>query len=336
MNFPLAVIGQGAVSAAGIGVEALATGTTAPVPTAAAGRAGLAWPVLRVDEKAAAFQRWQREPRLRRASPLTLFLTEAAAQALAGGTENDRAETGLIVALSAGALIYTRRFFEGILAQGRKMASPALFPETVFNSPGSHVAATLKLNGAAAALVGDETAWIAAIQTAAVWLKQGRVRQVLVLGAEEFDPLALDAYRQARRLGPGRTFIPGEGAAALLLRAAGPGDRAVIAEARDGFIYRTRREASAAAKKLFATLDPRLPVVRTAARNWLGPLEEKMSAGRIEAKLDAAPYPGEAFSASAAWNTIRALRALSPGQPALALPVWGLNHQLGALILEDY
>jgi hypothetical protein len=59
-----------------------------------------------------------------------------------------------------------------------------------------------------------------------------------------------------------------------------------------------------------------------------------MNAGRPAAKLGDAPYPGEAFTASAGWNTIRTLRTLSPEQPALALPVWGLNHQLGALILE--
>ena len=45
-------------------------------------------------------------------------------------------------------------------------------------------------------------------------------------------------------------------------------------------------------------------------------------------------YLGEAFTASAAWNTLRALAALSPAQPALAVPVWGLNHQLGALEIE--
>jgi hypothetical protein len=243
------------------------------------------------------------------------------------------------VALSAGALVYTRRFFDGILAQGRKMASPALFPETVFNSPGSHVAATLKLNGAAAALVGDETAWIGAIQTAAIWLKQGRVRQVLVLGAEEFDPILLDAYRHARWLGlagePGpHDFIPGEGAAALLLRTARPDDRTLITETRDGFIYRNPREAQAAAEKLFATLDSNMPVVRTASRTWLASLEEKMCAGRT-ACAGHPPYLGEAFTASAGWNTIRALGMLSLERSALALPVWGLNHQLGALKLEN-
>jgi hypothetical protein len=108
----------------------------------------------------------------------------------------------------------------------------------------------------------------------------------------------------------------------------------VITEARDGFIYRTPREAAAAAKKLFGTIDPKLPVVRTASHTWLAALEEKMNAGRPEARMSAAPHPGEAFTASAGWHTIRALRALSPEQPALALPVWGLNHQLGGLVLE--
>ena len=118
------------------------------------------------------------------------------------------------------------------------------------------MAATLRLNGAAAALVGDETAWLAAIRTAAVWLAQGRVRQVLVLGGEEFDPVALDAYRGARWLGragrPGpHGFMPGEGAAALLLRRAETADRCRIIAARDGFIHRGRAQAAQAGAAAF-------------------------------------------------------------------------------------
>ena len=158
------------------------------------------WPVLRVDLKDPAFARWQKEPRLRRASAITLFLVEAAEQALAGVSAEDRRETGLIAAFSAGCLAYSRRFFDGILTQGQKTASPALFPETVFNSPVSHVASVLGLNGAAYALVGDETVLARRAQDR---LPSGcamdRVaKQVLVLGAEEFDPLVLDAYHTAR------------------------------------------------------------------------------------------------------------------------------------------
>src|SRR6201999_700475 len=90
--------------------------------------------------------------------------------------------------------------FEGILKHGQRTASPALFPETVFNSPGSHVASVLGLNGAVYALCGDESAWLSALKTAAVWLRRGRVRQVVVMGVEEFDPLVLDTYRTARWL----------------------------------------------------------------------------------------------------------------------------------------
>jgi hypothetical protein len=46
------------------------------------------------------------------------------------------------------------------------------------------------------------------------------------------------------------------------------------------------------------------------------------------------PYLGEAFTASAAWHTLRALNCLGPNHPGILLPVWGLNHQIGLLELE--
>ena len=200
MHLNLAVIGQGAVTPAGVGVEALLSREPMSTAVARLGAPERPWPVLRVDLKDPAFARWQKEARLRRASPITFFLAEAAEQALAGVGAEARAKTGLIVAYSAGCLAYSRRFFEGIVKQGQRTASPALFPETVFNSPASHVATVLGLNGAAYALIGDETAWLAGLQTASVWLRQGRVEQALVLGVEEFDPVVLDAYRSARWL----------------------------------------------------------------------------------------------------------------------------------------
>jgi hypothetical protein len=337
MTFPLAVVGRGAVTPAGIGLEALRAGRPEPVLISSVRNAKLAWPVLRVPANAPELLRWQREPRLRRASPLSLYLIEAAAQALGAATEAERAETGLLVALSAGCLVYTHRFFEGVLAQGRKMASPALFPETVFNSPGSHVAATLKLNGAASVLLGDETAWLAALRMAAVWLKQERVRQVLIVGGEEFDPLMLDAYRSARWLGrPGRAgargFMPGEGAAALLLRTAGPEGGPVLDGVRDGFLHRGTDSAAQAAEKLFAGIEPQRKMWRTAAHNHFGALEEKITAGRPTAQCATSAYLGEAFTASAGWHVLRALEA---AQPDLTLPFWGLNHQIGAVEVRN-
>jgi 3-oxoacyl-(acyl-carrier-protein) synthase len=335
MNINLAIIGQGAVTPAGVGIDALLHREPVAAAVAPLGAPEQTWPVLRVDLKDPAFARWQREPRLRRASPITFFLVEAAEQALAGISAADRAKTGLIVAYSAGCLVYSRRFFEGILKQGQRTASPALFPETVFNSPASHVAAVLGLNGAAYALVGDETAWVAALQTASVWLRQERVEQVLVLGAEEFDPVVLDAYRSARwlrRQNRATGFLTSEGAAGILVRRAGPEDARQITAALDGFIYRTKKQASVAAENLLHSYDSAPPSYQTAQRNWLGPVEAAICANGARVAT-AHPYLGEAFTASAAWHTIRALHHLGPETPRILVPVWGLNHQLGSLEL---
>jgi len=332
MKLDLAITGQGAVTPAGIGIDALREGKTIPVPTEVSDGAGRSWPVLRVDLKAPAFARWQREPRLRRASPITFFLVEAAAQALGDATPEERAQTGLIVAFSAGCLAYSRRFYEQIVKQGQRAASPALFPETVFNSPVSHVATVLGLNGAAYAMVGDESAWVSALITAAVWQKEGRVQQVLVLGAEEFDPLVLDAYRSAGWL-KRKDFLTSEGAAGVLVRAATDSSTPTITGASDGFIYRTRKAASEAAQALLKTVDPATPLHRTAQHNWLTSLEENLT--KDHPRAPEAPYLGEAFLASAAWRTLQAAALLGPVFPRLLLPVWGLNHQFGLLELAS-
>jgi 3-oxoacyl-(acyl-carrier-protein) synthase len=330
MKLDLAIAGQGAVTPAGIGIDALHGGKTTLSPTVASDGTGQSWPVLRVDLKAPAFARWQREPRLRRASPITFFLVEAAAQALGDATPEERAQTGLIVAYSAGCLAYSRRFYEQIVKQGQRAASPALFPETVFNSPVSHVATVLGLNGAAYAMVGDESAWVSALITASVWLKEGRVQQALVLGAEEFDPLILDAYRSAGWLRR-NDFITSEGAAGVLVRTSNENSELMITTASDGFIYRTRKEASEAAQALLDTVDPVTPLLRTARHNWLASLEENLT--KDLPRAPEALYLGEAFLAAAAWRTLQAASLLGPALPRLCLPVWGLNHQFGLLEL---
>ena len=326
MKVDLTIAGQGAVTPAGVGVEALFTHAPKPQMTAPLGEPKREFPVLRVDLKDPAFARWQNEPRLRRVSPMTFFMVEAAAQALAGLSAGDRAQTGLVVALSAGCLLYSRRFYEGVIRSGRRAASPALFPETVFNSPGSHVASVLGLNGAVYALCGDESAWIGALKTAAVWLRRGRVRQVIVMGVEEFDPLVLDAYRSARWLRR-PDFLTSEGAAALLVRPAGADDPLAITELLEGLPYRSPAEAGLAARELFAGVDSALPCYRSARHTWAEALERETTGNRPDFSPAPPPYLGLAFTASAAWETIRAARLLAA--PHGVVPVWGLNHRFG-------
>lgn len=336
MKIDLAVVGQGAVTPAGIGLAALLENNPRATLVSEV-EEETSWPVLRVDFKDPAFAKWQREPRLRRASPLSFFLVEAGEQALRNLDAGARKKTGLIVALCSGPLIYSRRLFEAILRQGQKAASPALFPETVLNSPVSHVASILGLAGDAYALAGDDVAWISALKTAAVWLKKGDLERVLVLGGEEFDPISLNAYRSAGWLKKkSRTgFIPSEGAAGILVqssRAQTPSP--LIKVAHEGFHYRSRHDVPEAVESCFGSIDPQLPLFKTADHNRFRETEAALATGRPLVSGRNFSYLGEAFTTSAAWNTLRALTCLQPSQPHLLMPAWGASHQLGALELE--
>jgi hypothetical protein len=45
-------------------------------------------------------------------------------------------------------------------------------------------------------------------------------------------------------------------------------------------------------------------------------------------------YAGEAFTASAAWDTLRGAHFVTQGWSPLVVPVWGLNQQCSALLLK--
>jgi len=335
MKTDLAIIGQGAVTPAGVGLDALLRGNPVETLVPLVSRPDRQWPVYKINLKDPALERWQKEPRLRRASPITYFLVEAAEQALAGLDASARAQTGLVVAFSTGCLAYSRRFFESIVTQGQKSASPALFPETVFNSPVSHVAATLRLEGAAYALAGDETAWIAALRTAWLWLEQGRCKQVLVMGAEEFDSASLDAYQNAgwlRQREAAQRFVPSEGAAGVLVRKAGPEDSTVLAQIEDGFIYRSKPQALAAGRRCLAEFEAKTSCFLSAQHQWLKDVEQSLV--RDRQTKESAIYLGEASTASAAWNTLRACSLLDSENASMLFPVWGSTHQVGAVALE--
>jgi 3-oxoacyl-[acyl-carrier-protein] synthase II len=273
----------------------------------------------------------QNEARVRRASPITLFMLAAAQQALGAPAAVNRDRLGIVAAFNTGAVVATRRFFDGVVKNGQRFASPNVFPETVFNSPTSHVAAVLGVAGPCYSLVGDDSAWVGAIRVAAVWLANGLVEHVLVIGAEELDPVAIDAYACAGWLSPrARTgFMPGEGAGALLLRRAESGDELRIMQWADGFTYRRRSEALPAARKCLAQFSPDVMRCRTAPHNWFGQIEEQL-AGAAPAPL---PYRGDAFVASAAWNAIQAIEMARRERRRILVPVWGLSGQCSALLL---
>jgi hypothetical protein len=104
-----------------------------------------------------------------------------------------------------------------------------------------------------------------------------------------------------------------------------------IAQLADGFTYRSRSEARRAAQDCLAEFPADVAVCPTARHNWFGRIENEVTR---DAPLTL-PYHGEAFAASAAWNTVLAAELVRTRQESVLLPVWGLNGECSALLLAS-
>ncbi len=315
----LSLLSAGGVTPAGLGTDAI----TAPWPvTATHSHGGVPVQAGLIEQKDPSLLRWQQEPRLRRASPITYFMIEAVEQALQGAPHLDRDRTGVVASFFLGCLVYSVRFYRQITEEGRRFASPVLFPETVFNSPLSHVVATLGLGGPVYSQIGDKTCWASSLRTAQCWLANGDCDHVIVLAAEEFDPHEVDALHSGGLLRGG--LQPCEGAIALLLgpSASGP----TIGAIADGYDFRTRQEVLEAAERCLAEFSPPTPLLDTAT-GWTRTAAAKIGRSIIGPKATLT----EGFTLSAAADTMRALDIVASGQsPEVIVPVWGLTRQVAA------
>lgn len=157
---------------------------------------------------------WLRQPRLRRSSPITRFAVSAALEALNNAEQSGTftQSLGVIFAVQNGSVNYSSRFFAEVLANP-SLASPILFPETVFNAPSSHVSSLLASPSLNNTLVSDAGGFLSALDMAAQWLDDGQVTDCLIVTAEEYDWLSAESLS----LVPG-SKIASEGAAALWMR----------------------------------------------------------------------------------------------------------------------
>jgi len=230
-------------------------------------------------------------------------------------------------------LVPTGRFYQGVVKHGQRFASPNVFPETVFNSPTSHLAAVLGVVGPSYTVVADDTAWVSALNVAATWLANGLVENVLVVSGEELDPMALDAYAAVRWLRRGGAFVPAEGAGAVVLRRARAGDPVRIVALAEGLTHHSKVQARAAAEDLFA----QFPGVRNVCRTATGTLWEHLETELHARHGFAAPLEGTdcggAFVASAAWYTAWGVRQVRATKRDLLVPIWGHSEQFSASLL---
>jgi len=262
--------------------------------------------------------------RLRRASAISRFAAaagmDAIAQAEAAGLTIDMTRLALIFAASNGGVIYTKRFYQGIVEAGAQSASPLLFPETVFNAPASHLAAILGINGASYTIVGDGAVGILAIKMASDLLEAQSLDFCLVVAAEEADWILCDAYRKWRLLKSQRPIVPfrepplgtilSEGAGALLL--ARKGFARVVSIHAGGNFSHQRQAPHILGRILHDLRDPDACMIASANGTFVD-LAESEAIRRISPEAvvySPKPALGESVGASAMWQIIVAAQAL--------------------------
>ena len=244
---PLVIRGLGAVSTAGSSVGELvaAVSERRTIPATVVPRAdGVRdWEVTARLVPPAPPGLLPKHPRLRRASPVTRFMVAAAQEALKG-VEFDPQRLGILVVMTNACVQFTSRFYNEVI-RTPALASPLLFPETVFNAPASHLATLLGASGPVSTLIGESNLIAEALRLAGLWLENGLVDHCLVIGAEEADALALEAMTYYHK-----RLVGGEGAGALLLSLEGEGPR--IAAVHGPFSYANRAQRRAALEQMAA------------------------------------------------------------------------------------
>ena len=262
--------------------------------------------------------------RLRRASAISRFAAAAGLEALANAGIELNPESAkriaLVFAVSNGGVIYTKRFYRGIVESGAQSASPLLFPETVFNAPASHIAAMLGITGATYTLVGDSAVGLLAIKMAGDLMANEALDYCLVVGAEEVDWLLCDAYHKWRLLRARPPIAPfalplgtvlSEGAGAVLL--AREGDVA-IQRTHGGGHYSRRAEAGKLLGAIVSDLiEDRIDIVIASANGTFIDASEccVISKWMPNASVyTAKPALGESAGAAGLWQTIVGAKTL--------------------------
>lgn len=320
------VAGMGAVSSAGWSVAEL---LSAIESGAASERTRSGWPgrreidMLNAPKPTKEVQARIRHPRLRRVSGISRFAVAAGLEALAEARTQTGIETprvGVVFCSTCGCVTYSRKFFHEVL-EDPELASPMLFPDTVFNAPASHLAAVFGGTGESYTLVGDSGMAAEGVALAANRLLDGAVDLCLVVAAEENDWLIADAVGHFAKSVP---IAEGAGALALTL-----GDPSLprLDKVTDPQFYDTAAGSpgAGALERVAAQLgasgadaaDLLLPGTGGFAR--LAKAEQMAWAGWAGQTLNVKTVVGEGFAAGAMWQMIAAVSVLRKGAASRAL-----------------
>jgi len=274
-------------------------------------------------------------PRLRRTSPMTHFAVSAALEALgedAAKVTSGALRLGIVYCALSGCVNYSRRFYDEVLKEP-STASPLVFPETVYNSPASHLTALVGSTGINYTLVGDPGTFVHGLVLAADWLTEGRVDGCLVIGAEEMDWLTAGALHLFER-----KTIFSDGAGALYLQreaGANPVARLKAVSSAQNYSNRMcRAEAIRLAREeLRAGETPAVPGRRLLCDGLQGlavPDRDEATAWKdwAGARVSVKTILGESLMAAAAWQCVAGADALArKDYDAASVSVAGTNQQ---------
>ena len=294
-----------------------------------------------------------REPRLRRASTISLLAAAAGKAAIADSgvelTAEIRSRFALVFGVSSGGVQYTRRFYEQVVKEGANTASPLLFPETVYNAPASHLAAMLGVDGATYTIVGDGTVGLQALHFGAQLLATGEADHVLVVGAEELDWILLEAHRDWRLIAPDGNARPhskphtgallAEGAAAVLLSREGRRATVHLCEGRTCFSAKEAPQMMGEVVAQFAGFTPVDVIVSGGNGTWVddviaSAVQKHFPKTRLP-QITPKEHVGEALGAGALLQVAMAVDALEHWDARRALvAAMGWNQQAAAALIE--
>jgi 3-oxoacyl-[acyl-carrier-protein] synthase II len=223
------VTGLGAVSPAGVGIEAL-------LEAYRGGRECLAV------EDGARVGRTTFDPNpflttrdRRRMDRLSVFAVSAAKLALADAAltidESNRARVGVLFATGLGPMEVMEEFVRPLLAEGPAAANPALFPNVVYNAAGGYVAMFTGAVGPASTLTTGFAAGASALAYGYELTSANEADAILCVAADTLNDTVIRAHRELGMLGDGSGFGLSEMGVAVLL------ERRTAAQRRGARIY---------------------------------------------------------------------------------------------------
>jgi len=141
--------------------------------------------------------------------------------------EGKQDRLGVVIASGYGATGITFAFLDSFINDGDICASPTYFANSVHNSAAAYISIMLGATGPSSTVSQFHHSVPSALQTAWLWLAEGRVDRVLFGAVEELSELIGYAWYRQRGLAHNmemtplqtrvESAVPGEGAAFLLL-----------------------------------------------------------------------------------------------------------------------